>query len=48
MMFYIQQLLHIKNDNFNLIEMKEVGHCANIDKPLEFNRIVKEIIEENK
>jgi len=28
--------------------MKEVGHCVNIDKPLEFNRIEKEFIEESK
>jgi pimeloyl-ACP methyl ester carboxylesterase len=36
----------IENSNYYLIE--NAGHCANLDKPLEFNRIVKEFIEENK
>ena len=36
----------IENSNYYLIE--NAGHCANLDKPLEFNRIVKKIIEENK
>ena len=33
----------IENSKYYLIE--NAGHCANIDKPLEFNRIVKEFIE---
>lgn len=36
----------IENSNYYLIE--NAGHCANLDKPLEFNRIVKKFIEENK
>ena len=28
--------------------MKEVGQCANVEKPLEFNKIAKEFIEGNK
>lgn len=36
----------IENSKYFLIE--NAGHCANLDKPLEFNRIVKEFIEENK
>ena len=35
----------IENSKYYLIE--DAGHCANLDKPLEFNRIVKEFIEEN-
>jgi len=27
--------------------MKEMEHCANVDKPLEFNRIVEKFIAEN-
>jgi len=34
----------IENSKYYLIE--NAGHCANLDKPLEFNRIVKEFIEE--
>ena len=33
----------IENSKYYLIE--NAGHCANIDKPLEFNKIVKEFIE---
>ena len=33
----------IENSKIDLIE--NAGHCANLDKPLEFNRIVKEFIE---
>lgn len=33
----------IENSKYYLIE--NAGHCANIDKPLAFNRIVKEFIE---
>ena len=33
----------IKNSNYYLIE--NAGHCANLDKPLEFNKIVNEFIE---
>jgi pimeloyl-ACP methyl ester carboxylesterase len=36
----------IDNSKYSMIE--NAGHCANIDKPLEFNRIVEEFIEENK
>ncbi len=36
----------IENSKYYLIE--NAGHCANLDKPLEFNRIVNEFIEENK
>ena len=36
----------IENSKSYLIE--NAGHCANLDKPLEFNRILKEFIEENK
>ena len=35
----------IENSKYYLIE--NAGHCANLDKPLEFNRIVKEFIENN-
>ncbi len=33
----------ISNSEYYLIE--NAGHCANLDKPLEFNKIVKEFIE---
>ena len=36
----------IENSKYYLIE--NAGHCANLDKPLEFNRIVNEFIEESK
>lgn len=36
---------HSKIDNSKYYLIENAGHCANIDKPLEFNRIAKEFIE---
>ncbi len=36
---------HSEIENSKYSEIENAGHCANIDKPLEFNKIVKEFIE---
>lgn len=36
---------HFEIDNSKYLIIEDAGHCANIDKPLEFNKIVKEFIE---
>lgn len=36
---------HSEIDNSKYLIIENAGHCANIDKPLEFNKIVKEFIE---
>lgn len=36
---------HSEIDNSKYFLIENAGHCANIDKPLEFNKIVKEFIE---
>ena len=38
---------HTNLDNSEYFMIKDAGHCANIDKPLEFNRLVKEFIDRN-
>ena len=38
---------HTNLDNSEYFMIKDAGHCANIDKPLEFNRLVKELIDRN-
>ena len=38
---------HSELYNSQYFMIKNAGHCANIDKPLEFNEIVIEFIEEN-
>ena len=38
---------HSELKNSNYLILKNAGHCANIDKPLEFNKIVHEFIEKN-
>ncbi|MCD6090232.1 MAG: alpha/beta hydrolase [Bacteroidales bacterium] len=38
---------HSEIDNSKYYIIENAGHCANMDKPLEFNRIVKEFIVEN-
>lgn len=38
---------HSRIDNSQYFMIENAGHCANIDKPLEFNRIIEEFIEEN-
>ncbi len=38
---------HTNSDNSEYAMIKDAGHCANIDKPLEFNRLVKEFIDRN-
>jgi 3-oxoadipate enol-lactonase len=35
---------YIEKENFNLIEMKRVGHFANLDSPNEFNQKLKNFI----
>jgi pimeloyl-ACP methyl ester carboxylesterase len=35
---------HANLDNSEFFMIKEAGHCANMDDPLEFNRLVKEFI----
>lgn len=37
---------HSEIDNSKYFIIENAGHCANLDKPLEFNKIVKEFIEE--
>jgi pimeloyl-ACP methyl ester carboxylesterase len=34
-------------DNSEYFMIKNAGHCANIDKPLEFNKVVKEFMDRN-
>lgn len=36
---------HSKIDNSELSTLKDAGHCANIDKPLEFNKLVETFIQ---
>ena len=36
---------HTEIENSKYFMIEDAGHCANIDKPLEFNKIVKEFIE---
>ena len=38
---------HSGIDNSKYLVIENAGHCANIDKPLEFNKIVMEFIEGN-
>jgi len=38
---------HFEIDNSKYLMIENAGHCANIDKPLEFNKIVLEFIEGN-
>lgn len=38
---------HTNLDNSEYFMIKDAGHCANIDRPLEFNRLVKEFIDIN-
>jgi len=38
---------HSEIDKSKYLTIKNAGHCANIDKPLEFNKIVMEFIERN-
>ena len=38
---------HSEIDNSKFLIIKDAGHCVNIDKPLEFNKIVMEFIEDN-
>ena len=38
---------HSALDNSKYFMIENAGHCANIDRPLEFNKIVEEFIEEN-
>jgi len=38
---------HTNVDNSEFFMIKDAGHCANIDKPLVFNRLVKEFIDRN-
>ena len=38
---------HNKIDNSKYFLIEHAGHCANIDKPIEFNKIVMDFIEEN-
>ncbi|MEN8121273.1 MAG: alpha/beta hydrolase [Bacteroidota bacterium] len=36
---------HTEIENSKYFMIEDAGHCANIDRPLEFNKIVKEFIE---
>ena len=38
---------HSEIDNSKYFMIEKAGHCANIDEPLEFNKIVKEFIDRN-
>ena len=38
---------HIEINNSEYFMIENAGHCANIDKPLEFNKVVKEFIDRN-
>jgi pimeloyl-ACP methyl ester carboxylesterase len=38
---------HSALDNSKYFMIENAGHCANIDRPVEFNKIVKEFIEVN-
>lgn len=38
---------HSEIDNSKSLIIKNAGHCANMDKPLEFNKIIEEFISEN-
>jgi len=38
---------HSEIDNSKYLMVENAGHCANIDKPIEFNKIVMDFIEEN-
>lgn len=38
---------HTNLDNSEYFLIKDAGHCANIDKPLEFSRLVKDFIDRN-
>lgn len=38
---------HTYSDNSKFFMIKNAGHCANIDNPLEFNRLVKEFVDRN-
>ncbi len=39
---------HSDIENGEYLMMEDAGHCANIDKPIEFNRILMEFINRNK
>jgi pimeloyl-ACP methyl ester carboxylesterase len=36
---------HTNSDNSEYFMIKDAGHCANIDNPFEFNKLVKEFID---
>jgi pimeloyl-ACP methyl ester carboxylesterase len=36
---------HSEIDNSEFFEIKNAGHCANIDAPLEFNKLVNKFIQ---
>lgn len=38
---------HENQDNSEYFMINDAGHCANMDDPLEFNRLVKEFINRN-
>jgi pimeloyl-ACP methyl ester carboxylesterase len=38
---------HKSFDNSEYFMIKDAGHCANIDNPFEFNKLVKEFIDKN-
>jgi 3-oxoadipate enol-lactonase len=38
---------HSELDNSKYFMIENAGHCANIDKPLEFNKILIEFIDGN-